>query len=204
MATLCQTLIYVFSHRFSSDLASIRGVSHVQILAIMTQSEISKLIVSIKDIAYCYALKLSNYNVQEAEDLMQDTNIRALRKCHSYEHTDIVDSFKRWYCTIMKNISFDRYRSRQSKGTDVDLEYAYSKHRVGNEGEANITIAEIQTAIAQLSDAKKVCFELMLKGYKYEEIAKMLDTNVNTVKMRIFNARESLKKVIINEESYGH
>ena len=53
-------------------------------------------------------------------------------------------------------------------------------------------VSEITTAISSMKDNQRDAFELFVDGFKYQEIADMLDISIGTVKSRIFFARQKL------------
>ena len=61
-----------------------------------------------------------------------------------------------------------------------------------NEGERNLVMQELNTAIGELAENLKTPFLMSFEGYKYEEIAEHLDVPLGTVKIRIHVARQRL------------
>ena len=61
-----------------------------------------------------------------------------------------------------------------------------------NDGEGNLIMEDIQSALGELSDNLRTPFMMSYTGFKYEEIAKQLKLPLGTVKVRIHNARKEL------------
>jgi len=61
-----------------------------------------------------------------------------------------------------------------------------------NEGERNLVMKELNSAIGELAENLKTPFLMSFEGYKYEEIAEHLDVPLGTVKIRIHVARQRL------------
>ena len=61
-----------------------------------------------------------------------------------------------------------------------------------NEGWGNVRMQEIQTQIDALPYAFRQCFELYYMGYKYQDIAEVLNEPLGTIKSRIHFARKIL------------
>jgi RNA polymerase sigma factor (sigma-70 family) len=140
-----------------------------------------------------YALKLTQDH-EDANDLVQETMLKAFKNKDKFEEGT---NLKGWLYTIMKNIFINNYR-RMVKGnifTD-DTEGQFYINQASftdkNEGERNLVMKEINTAIGELADNLKIPFLMSFEGYKYEEIAEQLDVPLGTVKIRIHVARQRL------------
>ncbi len=134
----------------------------------------------------------------EAEDLVQDTAIKA------YRHFDKFikgSSFKNWTFTILKNLFITKYNKRKKRDVVLtpveEMGYAVDKRYVAtNAALENIAAGDIRKEINQLSEKSRIPFELYVEGYKYHEIADQLDIPPGTVKSRINFARTKLKTVL--------
>ncbi len=60
---------------------------------------------------------------------------------------------------------------------------------------------ELREIIGKLSDAYRIPFILLVKGYQYAEISEKLDLPMGTVKSRIFAARSNLRSMV--KSNYG-
>ncbi len=99
----------------------------------------------------------------------------------------------------MRNIFINNYRRMVKSNTFVDATenqfYINSGKTVArNNGEANIAMKEINSAISNLNTNLKTPFMMSFSGYKYEEIASKLSIPLGTVKIRIHCARQKLKE----------
>jgi RNA polymerase sigma factor (sigma-70 family) len=143
-----------------------------------------------------FAMKLTQ-NVDDAEDLVQDTMLKALANKDKFaEGTNL----KGWLYTIMKNIFINKYRRAvKSKifNDDTEGQYYINSATSGtsrNEGEGAMMMKDIKKAIGGLSSKLRDPFMMSYTGYKYEEIASYLHLPLGTVKVRIHNARQELMK----------
>ncbi|MEN9948276.1 MAG: hypothetical protein RL106_1099 [Bacteroidota bacterium] len=139
-----------------------------------------------------YAIQYTK-NWDDAEDLIQDTLLKALRyKDHFEEGTN----FKGWIFTIMRNIFINGYKRKKLQMSlleNVKSESAMIAGRVSeNTIATEINTKEIMKAINQLSPEYKKPFQMILDGYHYEEIAQEMNIPIGTVKSRIFHARQKL------------
>ena len=142
-------------------------------------------------------------NPEEANDLVQETFIKAFGSLKTYDHNY---RFSTWLYKIAANCSIDFLRKRKidsmsldkpipTKDGDVQMgipDDTYNPEKDLRSHEQSIGIEE---AIESLPEKYREVIVLRHKEDKpYEEIASLLNVPVGTVKARIFRARELLKK----------
>lgn len=132
---------------------------------------------------------------EAAKDLYQETLFRALSNKDKY---NAGTNIKAWLYTIMRNIFINNYRRRAKQSTIFDStpnEYLLNLNQgaVANDAVANMNLKEVKQAIHNLPEIFKNPFLLYFDGYKYHEIAEMLDEPLGTIKSRIHFARKLLK-----------
>lgn len=135
-------------------------------------------------------------NRQQAEDLLQDTTLKALDNQDKY--VDNVN-FKGWIFTIMRNIFINNYRQTVRKATVIDqTEDLYhlniSQDSGINTPEGSYAVKEISVVLNSFSDDYRIPFNMYVAGYKYNEIAAKMNLPLGTVKSRIFAARKKLRE----------
>ena len=144
-----------------------------------------------------FALKLTA-NREEAQDLVQDTTLKALRNESKFvENTN----FKGWMLTIMRNIFINNYRKNARENTVVDsTEDLFHLNMCQESGletpDGAYACNEISAIIAGFSSDYREPFSMHVAGYKYEEIADKLQMPLGTVKSRIFFARKRLRDLL--------
>ncbi|MES2458112.1 MAG: RNA polymerase sigma factor [Bacteroidota bacterium] len=141
-----------------------------------------------------FAIKFTN-NVEDANDLVQDTIIKAFRYHYLYKPGT---NIRAWLFTIMKNTFINNYRKGVRKTAVIDttedlssFQLVGSAHR--NQSENKFMMEDINKALAKLQSAYSVPFLRYFEGYKYHEIAQELNIPIGTVKTRIHVARRFLK-----------
>ncbi len=151
-------------------------------------------------------------NRQDAEEITQDTFIRAHRVIAQFRGTA---SFSTWIHQIATNLAHNRYwywwrRKRdQSFSLDADLgEVGSTLHDIlpdgaegpGSEAQHNEFVVRVSECMAQLKPEHARILTLRnIDNRSYEEIAEELGLSIGTVKSRINRARESLR-VLMGEE----
>ncbi len=142
-------------------------------------------------------------NREQAEDLLQDTTLKALDNEDKY--VDNVN-FKGWIFTIMRNIFINNYRQTVRKATVIDqTEDLYHLNISQDSGldtpEGSYAVKEISVALNSFSDEYRIPFNMFVAGYKYNEIAEKMNLPLGTVKSRIFFARKRLREQL---KDYGN
>jgi RNA polymerase sigma factor (sigma-70 family) len=142
-----------------------------------------------------YAYQLTR-NVEDTNDLVQDTMLKALT--YQDKFTDGTN-LKGWLYTIMKNTFINNYRRMVKRNTFIDQtdnDYYLDSvsHSVKNVADQSFMMKDIERAIEALPVSLKKPFTMNFKGFKYHEIAEILNIPIGTVKTRIFVARRQLRE----------
>lgn len=163
----------------------------------MTNQEFTAKAHQFKNLLFSYALRLTRSR-QDAEDLVQETSIKAFRYRDRFTPGT---NYKSWICTIMRNTFINNYRRNKSRkhiNQPVE-EFSYaleSQSAIPNEAEHNLRMKRLIKTIKSLRDIYSVPFMMFYQGFEYQEIADRLSIPIGTVKSRIFVARQKLKAKI--------
>ena len=160
----------------------------------MSTQEFSQLLLQNSEYLKPFAVTLTK-DQETSKDLLQETMFRALSNQEKYS---VGTNIKAWLYTIMRNIFINNYRRKSKQNTIFDNSpndflLDYNQSAVANEAESNMRIKYINTAIHNLPGIFKQPFMLYFEGYKYHEIADMLEEPLGTIKSRIHFARRLLK-----------
>jgi RNA polymerase sigma-70 factor (ECF subfamily) len=139
----------------------------------------------------------------EAEDLVQETYLRALRGSHQFQPGT---NLRAWLFQILRNTFFTQYRKRgrEPEAVDPDVLDALGARRVterGGEsppGVASGTLrADLRAALDQLpEDYRAVVLLADVEDFTMNEVADILGCPVGTVKSRLFRARAILQELL--------
>jgi RNA polymerase sigma-70 factor (ECF subfamily) len=136
-----------------------------------------------------YALRLTEGDVQRAEDLVQETIVRAWRHPEA-----IADRRPRpWLFAVMHNLAIDAYRARQSRPQEVSMA---ALQALASEDDADRALESwaVADVLASLRpDHRKVITETYYRGCSVAEAAAALGIPPGTVKSRTFYALKALK-----------
>lgn len=154
---------------------------------------------------YATALRVT-CNEQDAQEVTQDVFMKAYKNLQCFE---IDTSFKAWIYRITFNAAINAYhkRSAERKRRDQFQKYNDKKYALP-EAEKTIRQKEhhdtVMSLLETLNPAQRACIVLReIEEYDYQEIAHLLNININTVKSRLKRARETLMRYAkIKELSY--
>jgi len=160
----------------------------------MSALDFDQMLINNTDFLKPFAFTLTRDN-EAAKDLIQETLFRALANRDKY---NVGTNIKAWLYTIMRNIFINNYRRKSKQNTIFDNspnEFLIDNNQgaVSNEAIAKLNMKEVQEAIYQLPVIFRNPFLLYFDGFKYHEIADMLQEPLGTIKSRIHFARKLLK-----------
>lgn len=154
------------------------------------------------DALYNFAFHLT-LNEEDSNDLVQDTFLKAYRFIDSYERGT---NAKAWLFQILKNSFINEYRRKVRHPGQVDYEdyiaYQDSEESV-HVGELDLRDDvfkgligdEVTVALNSLPvDFRTVILLSDIEGFSYEEIAKIIDIPIGTVRSRLHRARNLMKE----------
>jgi len=163
----------------------------------MASLEFDTLLLSNADFLKPFAVNLTK-DTESAKDLFQETLYKALANQEKY---NVGTNIKAWLFTIMRNIFINDYRRKAKQQTifdttGTDFLLNYKQPAITNSAETDLRIKEIYKAVYQLPEIFKTPFLLYFEGYKYHEIAEVLNEPLGTIKSRIHFGRKLLKEQI--------
>jgi RNA polymerase sigma-70 factor, ECF subfamily len=150
------------------------------------------------DALYRTALRLTG-RPQDAEDLVQETFLRAWRSLHTYRAGT---NPKAWLFRILHNAHIDRYRATTRTVPTVDeiegQDPAFVIHETPESVVTDTVMeAEVRDALMRLPEVFRECLVLAdLEGLSYQEIADTLGIPRGTVMSRLFRGRRAMRKAL--------
>jgi RNA polymerase sigma-70 factor (ECF subfamily) len=151
---------------------------------------------------YNFGYRLT-FDQDDAKDLVQDTYLKAYRFIESFQKGT---NAKAWLFRILKNSFINDYRKKSKEPSKVDyqeVESYYNSEDVDRQITPDLRVDslkdmigdEISNALNSLDvDFRTVIILCDLEGFKYEEMAKILDIPIGTVRSRLHRARNLLKE----------
>jgi RNA polymerase sigma-70 factor (ECF subfamily) len=156
---------------------------------------------------YNFAFRLT-MDEDDANDLVQDTYLKAFRFINSFQKGT---NAKAWLFRILKNSFINDYRKKSKEPAKVDYQEVETFYNSEDAEADNITPDlrseslsemigdEVANALNSLAvDFRTVIILCDIEGFTYEEMAKILDIPIGTVRSRLHRARNLLKEKLRN------
>jgi len=155
---------------------------------------------------YNFGYRLT-YDQDDAQDLVQDTFMKSFRFIDSFQQGT---NAKAWLFRILKNSFINDYRKKSKQPPKVDYQEVEGYYNSEGTQKAittdlrvdtvkNMIGDEITNALNSLDvDFRTVIILCDLEGFTYEEMAKILDIPIGTVRSRLHRARNLLKEKLID------
>src|ERR1700684_662374 len=132
-------------------------------------------------------------NIDRADDLVQETLLRALSHIDSFEPGTNMPA---WLFTILRNVFRSEYRKRRREVEDADGSYADSLTSLPNQT-ASLEMDEFRKALDHLpADQREALILVGASGFSYEEAAQICVCAVGTIKSRVNRARTRLADLL--------
>jgi RNA polymerase sigma-70 factor, ECF subfamily len=157
------------------------------------------------DAIYNFALRLTT-DPNDAEDLVQDTIVKAFRFFNSYEKGT---NAKAWLFRILKNSYINNYRKKSKQPHQVDYDEISTFYETVRSEQSNTTDMEdimygqlldddVTRALERIpEDFRTVVLLCDVEGFTYEEIANMLDVPIGTIRSRLHRGRNLLRAQLV-------
>ena len=162
---------------------------------------------------YTAALRMTR-NPADAEDLVQETYLKAYRAFASFE---LGTNLKAWLYRILTNTYLNTYRAKKRRPeiADVeDIEDLYLDRRLSGDQASGLgrsaeeealerfTDTDVKEAIESLPDTFRMAVLLAdVEGFSYKEIAEITEVPIGTVMSRIHRGRKALQKALVDRGS---
>ena len=131
-------------------------------------------------------------DTQRADDLVQDTLVRALMKQDRWEPGT---NLRAWLFTLMHNQYVNNVRRATREAGTIDIDDVSSSLVATTDPTASRQLYELERALGQLAaEQREVILLVGLEGFSYEDAAKILAVPVGTVRSRLSRGRESLRR----------
>ena len=151
---------------------------------------------------YNFAHRLT-YSDDDAKDLVQDTFMKSYRFINSFHKGT---NAKAWLFRIMKNSFINDFRKKSKQPTKVDYQEVEGYYNSEGTQKSVTTDLRIDTVKNLIGDEISMAMESLdvdfrtviilcdMEGFTYEEMSKILDIPIGTVRSRLHRARNLLKE----------
>lgn len=127
----------------------------------------------------------------KADDLVQDTLERAIRRQASFEPGT---SLRAWLFTILRNLHIDQCRKVQRQGETVEVDDRDAALAMAPDQTARAEFRDFEACFAELPKADQDLLTMVaVDGLSYETAAEIFDVQIGTIKSRLSRARARLR-----------
>jgi RNA polymerase sigma-70 factor, ECF subfamily len=168
--------------------------------------EFEALLEPLLDNLYGAALRMTRHH-DDAQDLVQDTVVKAYRFFHRFERGT---NFRAWMLRVMTNLYINQYRKAERQGEQIELDALEDTGiwaKLWEQSGSSLAYDPAEQVLAKL-DAAMICgaidslpaeFRLVvtlsdLSGLSYEEIVAATGLPMGTVKSRLYRGRKQIQK----------
>ena len=154
------------------------------------------------DSMYNFAYKLT-FDEDDSKDLVQDTYMKAFRFINSFQKGT---NSKAWLFRILKNSFINDFRKKSKQPAKVDYQEVENYYNSDDVDESKTVDLRVETLKDMMGDEVTIALNSLaidfrtviilcdLEGFTYEEMAKILDIPIGTVRSRLHRARNLLKQ----------
>ena len=137
-------------------------------------------------------------NASDADDLVQETYVRALK---AWDRYDDRGNLRSWLASILHNLFIDRCRKakRAPRAEKIDELEVPMPEPVAPPTWAQVTPEQVRAALDAIGDDFRRVYELHTAGRSYDQIAADLGIAKNTVGTRLLRARKKLKEILVRD-----
>ncbi|WP_432837399.1 sigma-70 family RNA polymerase sigma factor [Dactylosporangium sp. CA-092794] len=142
-----------------------------------------------------FLLRLTHGQRETAEDLLQETMLRAWRKVDELPDNPL--SVRRWLFIVARHLTIDAVRARLSRPTEISGESVAWVPTVDDEVDVLLERHALRHALLQLSPAHRVVLvEIYYRGASVAEVASRIGVPEGTVRSRSFYALRTIRDVL--------
>lgn len=142
---------------------------------------------------YNFALSIS-HNSQDAEDLVQETFLRAQTK---FDQFDFGTNCKAWMFRIMRNIAVDQLKKKDALVAGKNEPFEDKQRGSHYSLERIVDSIDLKNAFSKLTDKYRLVILLKdVEGFSYQEIANTLQFPIGTVMSRLYRGRKELFSIL--------
>ena len=141
-----------------------------------------------------YARALAQGEGFRADDLVQETLLRAVSKQHLWQPGS---NLRAWLFTVMHNQYVNEVRRSVREGATVDVDKHCDRFPSISDPSASLLLRDLERALAKLPIERRQAILLVgLEGMSYEEAAQVLDIPIGTLRSRMSRGRAQLRHLM--------
>ena len=163
--------------------------------------EFNILVSAVRDKIFRFALKILSNNYEEAQDVVQDVFEKLWKmknNLHQYKNLEALS------VKMTKNICLDKLKHEKIKAQKIIKRIDTVDYMSNNNYDEKNTSEIIKGLIDQLPEKQKMIIHLRdVEGLEFDEIADIMEMNINAVRMNLSRGRSAIKEELIKTMNYG-
>lgn len=172
----------------------------------MEQIEFTAKVLPLKDKLFRYAKRLLQ-NHEEAEDLVQEVMLKLWVNRQELSKKSSLEAFA---MAVTKNLCIDRFRSKQFQASNTGIDAAeldmsdsgISPHLRAEQLEGVELVRKVMKMLPQ--NLRQVVQLRDMEGLSYQEIADIMNMNINTLKVNLSRARKKIREILSTNFDYNY
>lgn len=163
----------------------------------MDANSFKSLVLPLNRKLYAFAYRFMN-NPDDAKDIIQEIFIKLWNLRDELEKYNSIEAFA---MRITRNLCLDKIKLKKTIPLNPLVQQKENEDKqIENEQELIIAANRAKKIIEQLEEPQKSIIQLHdIQGYDYEEIAEIMDMNINTIRVTLSRARKKVKELLINK-----
>lgn len=146
------------------------------------------------DAMFYVCMRIVN-NREDAEDVTQESFIKAFKKIDSFKYES---TFGAWLKRIVVNTSINHLKKKRIKLVDMETQEFKWLEEVQEEKQSNYDMQKVKKGIEMLPHGYRVVLSLyLLEGYDHREIAEILNISDSTSKTQYSRAKKKLREIVL-------
>lgn len=168
----------------------------------MTSSEFDKIVEKLKDKLFRFALQILK-DKEDAEDVVQETFLKLWTARQNLKEVHNLDAYS---MTMAKNLSLDLIKSGKLKRMKIGEMLPESENRSDEKKiENRDALEKVRGIIKGLPETQRLVMHLRdVEEMEYEEIASVMELNVNAVRVNLSRARRQVRETLIKKYHYEY
>lgn len=167
----------------------------------MNQNEFIQLITPFKDKVFRLAKRLL-VSTEEAEDATQEVLVKLWNKNENLDNYNSVEAFA---MTMTKNYCLDQLKSKRATNLKiVHTNFTDREPSLDQQVEDVDSLSWVEKIINLLPEQQRLIIQMRdVEQYEFEEMAKILEMNENTIRVALSRARKTIRENMTQIHHYG-
>ena len=170
--------------------------SYSRLIIIMELKEFTNTILPLRNKLVKIAKSFTKQK-EDAEDIVQDAFLKLWHVRNKLKQYNSIEALS---VTITKNLALDHYRKRKyNENLDTVINISNENYIPSRQLEQKETISNIESFISCLPELQRQIIKLKdIEGYEIDEIAKMLNSTPEAIRVNLSRARKKLREYLIS------